>query len=207
MVGIPLKGTVVKIVAAGVIIGGAVYAADKLNLGTKVAFGANELGLAAGNTITQPIAGLTSALTKGIEDIRLNTQGLFDGLGKAGADVQEAFTGNRDAIEDFFGGGERPEFRADNSLGSSLEDVSKSVAETFQRASSRSVSRVAENSDNFDSFLSNIAQAVNPEKDTPTSGFYTITYKSNGFKTGALALSDAAVKQHREVGNTVTRVA
>ena len=104
VLGIPFSGTVIKLGLAGVVIAGVAIAADKLNLGTAIAEGANEVGKAGGSVITQPIAGLTETLTAGINDIRLRAQELFEGFGVAGADFQEAFTGNRNAIGDFFDG-------------------------------------------------------------------------------------------------------
>jgi len=203
---IPFKGTVIKVVLAGVVIGGAVYAADKLNLGTRVSDGANQLGQAGGNAITQPIAGLVDSLTKGIRDIQLNTQGLFEGLGSAGADVQEAFTGNRDAIKDFFDGNERQEFRASDIFGSSLEELSKSVTDNFLSQSARtSVRETAESSGSFSNFLTDIAKSFNPEKDTPTAGFYIVTFR-DGRESVAIPLSAQAVEQFKDAGNSVRRV-
>ena len=56
--GIPLSGLALKILLGGGVVLGASYLADKANLGTAFAQGANELGKAGGNALTQPIAGL-----------------------------------------------------------------------------------------------------------------------------------------------------
>lgn len=97
-----IRGKAGSILLTGAIIAGLVVVADKFNLGTRVAFGARSVGQAAGQTITQPIAGLTETLTSGIDDIAKQAQGLFGSLASAGADVQGAFTGDRNAIGNFF---------------------------------------------------------------------------------------------------------
>lgn len=90
------------LLVTGAVLAGIVFLADRFNLGTQIAFGARSVGQSAGDVITQPIAGLTETLTGGINDIRLQAQGLFEQLAAAGADVQEGFTGDRDAIGNFF---------------------------------------------------------------------------------------------------------
>lgn len=100
-----IRSKATGIVITGAVIAGLAVLADRFDLGSRIKQAAFATGQAGGDVITQPIAGLTNTLTSGINNIRLEAQKLFEGLATAGADVQEGFTGNRDAIGDFFGFG------------------------------------------------------------------------------------------------------
>ena len=155
VLGIPLSGLATKILLGGGVVLGVSYLADKANLGTAFAQGANELGKAGGVVLTEPIAGLTESLAGGINKISDDAKKLFESLGSAGADVQGAFTGNRDAIKDFFeGNNERPKEResafdvskrlSDEGITSSIKraiSANSSTGYTNSRGTSRDTSR------------------------------------------------------------------
>ena len=102
MVSKRVRNRAITIAVSGIIIAGIIFGLRRLRIGSTIKEGAFGLGSTAGDIISQPIAGLTNALTTGITDIALRAQELFGALGSAGADVQGAFTGNRNAIKDFF---------------------------------------------------------------------------------------------------------
>lgn len=178
-----LRGTAGKVVLTGGVIGGLYLVSTHFQLGTRLKQAAFATGQAGGDVITQPIAGLTEALAGGINNIRLEAQKLFGNLGAAGADVQEAFTGNRDAIKDFFDGGserqdERPPSR-DSSAKPQLD-----ISDTFSDIAIRTR-------------IINADAALTPQGYTNDSG--TLRAINSPFKSGAeqenalqKAIADAA---------------
>ena len=145
--GIPFSGLVFKILLGGGVVAGAAILADKANLGTAFSQGANELGKAGGNALTQPIAGLVESLSLGVTKISEDTRKLWESFGSAGADVQGAFTGNRDAIKDFFdGNNERPTQRPSVEKTYSKRLSDKGIATSIQRAISANSSKGSTNS-------------------------------------------------------------
>ena len=86
------------------LLAGSAAVADRFNLGTRVSQAARSVGQASGSALTQPFVGLVENLNAGLSELFESTGALGGNLGSAGADFQEFFTGNRNAIGDFLGG-------------------------------------------------------------------------------------------------------
>ena len=141
-----IRGKATQIVITGVVIGGLAYGASRLELGSKIKKAAFDTGSSGGDVITQPIAGIVSSLTKGLEDIKSTIPNFLDTTGVIGADFQEFFTGNRDAIEDFFDGEQRPSERP--SIAPTIQNrlSDKGIADSIKNAIATNSSKGLTNS-------------------------------------------------------------
>lgn len=125
-----IRGKAGGIVLTGAIIAALAYGASQLELGSRIKKAAFDTGSAGGDVITQPIAGIVSSLTSGLEDIKSKIPNFLDTTGTIGADFQEFVTGNRNAIGTFIDG--TPEEKSDSrttSRSSGRLDVSDLLTE------------------------------------------------------------------------------
>lgn len=77
------------------VLGGLAFVFSRTNAGEQVLSALRGFGQTVGKGITEPFTGL-------LEGVRAGGAELAGQAGAAGADVQETFTGNRNAISDFF---------------------------------------------------------------------------------------------------------
>ena len=92
-----VRRTAIGIGVTGAVIIGVAFALSRLNVGEKVVGAAGGLGSTVGQVITKPFEELIKSFTEG-------GAAVVEEGGKTGAGIQEFFTGNRDAIADFFSG-------------------------------------------------------------------------------------------------------
>ena len=208
-----LRGRGANILLTGGLLVGGIIVAQRLQLGERLGEGAFGLGRAGGNIVSQPIAGIVSGLTDGLNAIKDSIPNFLDIGGTLGADFQEFVTGNRDAIGDFFSGEsanttEKPTiestFKIQPQSGFSLESLGAGLFQSIGQSSQGTAKSIADTSTGFNDFIESISKAVNPPN-SPTQGLYVIEFSPNN-KSGVLPLSQAAIDFHRKAGNKVTRV-
>ena len=95
MVSKRIKRTAIGIGITGGVVVGLAILFSKTDLGTRIQTALRGFGQQVGLGITNPFTGL-------LEGVRAGGAELAQEAGAAGADIQETFTGNRNAISDFF---------------------------------------------------------------------------------------------------------
>lgn len=93
MVSKRIRRTAIGVGTTAVILGGLIVLSRRTDAGGFLTEGLRGFGNTVGQALTQPFVGLIQGVTEGGRDIA-------ESAGIAGADVQEQFTGNRNAIID-----------------------------------------------------------------------------------------------------------
>lgn len=168
------------------------FAAQRTNIGDTLQQALRGFGSNVGRGITAPFTGL-------VEGVNIGGQDLFGSAVEASEAFQRGLTGGS-LFSEILGGDS-----AQSDPKASIEDLASRLKESFNPQEAPQLARIAQQTGNFDDFITRIGNIVNPEPSSPTVGLYQITFK-NGKKSGVLPLSQAAIDVQRNLGNTVTRV-
>lgn len=116
------------------------YVLSKSDAGKKILGSVKGAGDFTGQALSLPFAGIVEGLNKGLSQLFENTGALGKNLGTAGADFQEFFTGNRNAIGDFFSG---------NQEQSSPIQISQGIKEAFEQSANTVKKQIANGTSSF----------------------------------------------------------